>query len=343
MFCAVTAVEVGLAAGTAHAQARVQLQIPEGCGSEAQFQQELAQLVGNVDPARVIPQISIQSGPPGEPFTLRVGHGGSVRELKDADCVALFASAVVIVATQLRATSKPSASETPSESGAGGAGSEFDSAILERVNPATERRVQKATKRPNVAARPALRARKATAASNGTGLSNDSAASGGAQGQIGVALGVVFGETPGGSAALELHAALEAARVGARVALFGLSGGREDREARGVRVYEWGARGLFTLRPIPQLYAAAGVSVGRYVGIGRNLKASESAGVWDVAPTLELGFNALRRERFLLELALSGKWSAIRPRFEVSGSNFTVYQVPAWGAGVWLRGVWRFD
>jgi hypothetical protein len=83
---------------TRSAAAQSHFQTPEGCGSHAEFSQELERLLG-AEAARAEPQsVSIEQSEAGTEYRLRIVLRDGTRELWHADCRTLFRSAVVVAA-----------------------------------------------------------------------------------------------------------------------------------------------------------------------------------------------------------------------------------------------------
>jgi hypothetical protein len=87
-------------------------QVPEGCGSRAEFERELERLLGaeTLDPSAY--ELAISPADEGG-YLLRMSVRGERRELRDADCRTLFKSAVVVIAASVKPDLLPARSEEP--------------------------------------------------------------------------------------------------------------------------------------------------------------------------------------------------------------------------------------
>jgi hypothetical protein len=141
---------------------------------------------------------------------------------------------------------------------------------------------------------------------------------------------------------LELRASLEPRPLGLAIAARFWPRETASREGRQVDVSAAGGRALGLIRLAPAVQLAAGLEINRLSGTGSATVSGRVAdSAWQVAPTLELTAIPWNVGNLRLELAVSGRVSAVRPVFVITGFG-DVYQVPTFGADAIIRVVWLF-
>src|SRR5262245_12958182 len=92
----------GILLAAANAAAQNSVDVPERCGSQAEFEQELERLLG-AEAGKLSPYtLSITPSESGSEYLLRMTLRGEQREMRDTDCRALFKSAVVVAAASVK-------------------------------------------------------------------------------------------------------------------------------------------------------------------------------------------------------------------------------------------------
>ncbi len=309
-------------------------QIPEECGSEAEFRKELERLLGAAAPEALPSQLVIaRSVADPSQYTLRLQLSGEIREIEDPDCRTLLRSAVVIAAAAGRAQSPPAAASPPpaalgpppadfAESPPPAAPAPPSAELAESPPPAAPAPPSSRTEAPRPAPPFAVEGPAVHALSAGLGVSS--------------------GVLPGPSAALELGASVEPAPWGLAVSFRYWPEKSITSEGRGLSVSAFGGRvaGLLSLSAPVQL--TLGVDVNRLSGSGaESVSRRGSDTAWQIAPSM--GFAAIPWSvgHLRLELGLLGHVSLVRPRFLVIGYG-DVYEVPEFGGSAIVRGAWLF-
>lgn len=322
-------VELIVLAAASTAAAEMRFEVPERCGTEAEFRRELQALVGNAAQETEPAVLEITEQVDGQ-FRLQLELLGEVRELADADCRTLFRSAVVIAAASARSAdpeppapapappepppAPPAAAEVPEEPPRRPV--EAEKARVEPPPPPIDApRAARTTE--NEAPRPAKLALAA-----GIGLSG--------------------GTVPGTSALLEVRAGLDPAPVGLAVSARYWPGSEAERDGRSVHVTAVGGRAAALIELGSVLHTSLGLEVDRLSGTGQEgVSGRSSDAVWLLAGALDLNAIPWSVEDLRLELGLGVQLALVRPRFVVNGFG-PVYEVPDVGGGAIIRGVWLF-
>jgi hypothetical protein len=245
-------------------------------------------------------------------FTLQLTLRDETRTLRDPSCRTLFRSAIVVVAAALRGVDP-----TPA-------------ATAERADPTPAATAERAY-RIEPTASPAPSAAAARADQKARWLVGTAVGGGGTLGLL-----------PALAPRVELSGSLEREPMGALIALHYLS--RVDEQAasgRGVGVTAVGGRLAMLVIPVRFIRFAAGAELDwlHGAGVGSAQRLSDTA--WAVAALAEVAGVPLRLGHARIELALSGQWNFVRPRFEIVGYG-EVYRVPNLGGSALIRLAWSF-
>ncbi len=299
-----------LAAGillvAANAAAQNFVDVPERCGSQAEFEQELERLLG-AEAAQVSPYaLSIMPGEGEADYTLRLTLHGEQRELYDSDCRTLFKTAVVVAAASVRPELLP---EKPAESA---------------PPPAP----------PRAAPPPVVRSAARREESPSAPPPSPSAPW---RASVGLGGGAIAGLVPDVAPLAEAIGAAERAGFGAELALrYVALRESEDRGGRGVEVRAYGGRAAALYAPLDFLRLSAGLEADLMVGRGTGVTTPMSDSAWSLAPSAELATIPIKLDRLRLELALQGRWAVVRPSFQISGFG-EAYRVPSFGGAALIR------
>lgn len=285
-------------------------QVPDGCGTRAEFERELERLLGSetLEPSSY--DLSIAQSSEGGGYLLRMTIRGTERELGDADCRTLFKSAVVVAAASV----KPD---------------------LLSAEPAVNAVSQPESSPPSSEQPSATVAQSDTIAVSpppATAASDDSASW---RGGIGIGGGAIAGLVPGVAPLVEVRGLAERARFGGLLSLRYVAVGTEELEGeRGVEIRSFGGRVAALYQPADFARLTAGLEADLMLGQGTGVTTPLSDEAWSLAASLEIAAIPFRLAGIELELALSGRWAFLRPRFEIGGFG-DAYRVPAFGgAGV---------
>ncbi len=286
-------------------------------------------------------------------YLLHLQLSGGERELRDADCRALFEGAVVIVAAafnQAAASSAvrppPPVTPIPEPPPPAPAPAPVAPAVAAPLQPSSP---SPAAARPGVAPKktttaaspqarkgPRPRPRPASPPTSPGGASAPSVAS------LAAGVGVSGGVLPGLGAILELGAQLEPAPWGFALAARYWPERNATRAGRGVELNGLGARAAALVRVAPAVFFSIGLEVNRLSGTGsQSVSSRDSDAAWQLAPSLGLSAIVWEVGDLRLELGASGRLSVFRPQFLVTGFG-ELYRVPELGADAILRGAWLF-
>ena len=331
------------------ARAQSVFEVPEECGSEAEFRSELDRLIGTAA-AEALPVQLVIARSVLDPtrYTLRLQMGGEIRELEDADCRTLLRSAVVIAAAAAR-TRAPSAAEGPPAATQDPPATEFaeppppaalspsPSSPANAPSPAPPGAVPA----PSVAGAPPPSALTPPARPAPRDLP-PSAVEGRVSYALSAGLGVTGGVLPGAAAALELGGSVEPTPWGLAVSFRYWPEKGRTLDGRSLSVSAFGGRvaGLFSLSAPVQLTLGLDINLLSGTG-GESVSRRGSDAAWHVAPSA--GFVAIPWSigHLRLELSLLGHVSLVRPHFLVIGFG-DVYEVPKYGGSAIVRGAWLF-
>jgi hypothetical protein len=286
---------ISLIAGAAAAQSSVD--VPENCGSQAEFAAELVRLLGAEASKLSSYALRIAPAEHGEGHVLHLTLRGEQRELRDRDCRTLFKSAVVVAAASVRPDliRDPSADEQAPE--------------------------------PEAAAEPAPPPRAAPVSTPSPPW----------RGRLGAGGGAIVGLVPAVAPVIELSGLVERSQWGALLSLRHATLTESEAQAgRGVEVRAFGGRAGVTYHPVEFGRLSLGVEADFMVGRGTGVTTPLSDTAWSLAPSLELAAIPLQIEGLRLELAVQGRVALLRPRFQVEGVG-DVYRVPQFGAAGLLR------
>lgn len=307
--------------------ADLRFEVPEGCGSRAEFLEGVAELGGEGALELPISAVVITEVEVG--YRLRLELGDEVREVSDPDCRTLLRTAVVIAAATREEPVAPAAEAPPKPLGA---------SPLPRARAAPPSARKSAEPESPTISAPAGASALPTAADERT--ASDVPLSGFA---LGFGIGASAGTLPGTSAALELRAGMDPGRwLGWAVSARYWPGGDAERLGRVVHVTALGGRGVGLVRFGTALQAGLGVEVDRVAGSGREgVSGGSSDAAWRIAPTLELNLIPWRVDNLRLEFGLDTALALVRPRFVVTGCC-DVYRAPRFGGAATIRALWLF-
>jgi len=297
-----------------HARAQA-IRMPPECGSAEEFTRELERLLGDqLAEAQPLSLVIFPRGASGG-YTLRLQLRDETRELYDADCNALFRSAVVIAAAAVR----PELAEVPEPAAA-----EPPRIAPPNTAPSRPRASRDAEKRPESV--PAQPTRVSDAAPWRAGIH--------------AGAGAVVGLLPGIAPMLELGGTAAHSPWGISAGLRYLPRVRTEDEERGVAIWALGGQVAISFEASDWLRFSAGVAVYRLEGEGLSVAQSLTDSAWAVSPGIETAFIAFHRFDLRVELGLQGYASIVRPRFEISGFG-EIYRAPPFGGAAVARVAFR--
>lgn len=301
--------------GSAGAQSAA-FQLPEGCGTEADFRERLAALAG-VDATRAMPSSLVVAPDSASGFRLTLRLGEETRELVHTDCRVLFRSALVIAATAANpelelddaALELPPASPAPPPP---------PPAMSTAPAPAA------AAERPAPAAKP------------------ERAANFVVRGSLALGAGVGLGVVPSVVPVVELRAGAHLGRWAATLSGQYFPPSTATSEGRSVEIQGAGARLAGRVTPHRLLALSLGLEADWLHGHGEgDIPSPTNDSAWAVAPFAEVALVPWQTRHFSFEIAALGRMALLRPVFEVTGYG-TVYEVPRLGFVGSARGAWHF-
>lgn len=329
-------------ASPAQTPAEPLFQVPEGCGTEADYQEKLEELVGDAVAAAQPTALAITAAIEGG-YELRLRLGDELRELRDRDCHTLFDSAVVIAAAAWRGA--PGAI-TPGAITRGPAALPGDSKPIQ-ATPAPTRRASAPARPPRAAstppgARPRPPTLERVVAPQPNAVASTRATRREHVAGVSIGAGISGGVLPQVGAMLELGASLEPAPWGASFGLRYWPERGTARAGRDVDLTAMGGRAAGLVAFGSNARVSVGLEVNRLSGTGGEaVSRRDSAAAWHVASSFGLSAIPWNVGHLRLELVALGRVALIRPRFVVTGFG-DVYRVPPFGADAILRGVWLF-
>lgn len=335
--------------GSSRATAQSRIQVPDGCGSELEFRNEVERLTGSPAAEAALSSLRIDALPgEGTGYELRLVVGDEVRVLSDPQCRILWRSAVVIVAAAAKGEPGAEPSEPPelpvSPDPPSSSPAEPPppprraSPDLPSPSPAQPPRPAGAApparvEAPERVSRPARRASATVLAEPALGVFRPGLALG---------IGVSGGVLPDLGSVLDASARAEVLPWAFDVSVRYWPRRSETREGRGVDISALGVRIAGLYRVASALNLIAGIEVNRLVGEGtEGVSGRNTDAVWHWAPTLGFSLITWDISDLRLEIGAAGRLSVLRPRFVVTGFG-DVYRVPALGADAIIRGVWLF-
>lgn len=287
---------------SAPGSAQLRVDVPSGCGSEAELRAGLARLLGAERAAGAVPErLWIAKTDQGD-YSLVLQLAGESRELRDPDCRALFNAAVIVAAVTI----------DPSVQVAGPPAAEPAPAAAKPTQPAPQRSDPPRESAP---------------------VRGEVAIGGGAVIALLPALAPSL-ELSGALAYGDLGLAL-AARYLAPVEES--SGGTHAVEVQGV-----GGRLSAFYEPARFVRLSAGVSADRLhgQGLGSAVRGSSEAG-FALAVLVEAAATPVRLPPWFITVAISGHYALVRPSFEIAGYG-EVFRVPPVGGSGVVRLGWEF-
>jgi hypothetical protein len=358
--------------------AQVRLSVPEGCGSQAEFDNDIERLAGQF--AAGVPPVSVSiERLAGDAYELLLTLGDEQRRLRDPECRVLWRSALLIVAAAAKQPSEAgavapaeaagaarpaaipaanvpapappraplvppaaAAAVTPAVRGASGTSPAPPPRAVRARRPARPRRA------PPASAPASERAPLAAESALSPGLDADErggafdARNAGVRWGVAASAGVSGGVVPGLGPALELSVLLQRLPWATALSLRYWPERSEAVGERGVDVSAFGGRAVGLYRIAPALDGIAGLELMRLIGTGApGVSGRNADAAWQLAPTLGVNWIVWDIHSLRLEVGVAGRVSLLRPRFVVVGFG-DVYRAPALGADAIIRGVWLF-
>jgi len=304
--------------------------LPQECGSAAEFQQRVQELLGHRHDVPMPEALHIVALPQGG-YRLELDFDGVQRALEDTDCRALFRTAAIVVASKVdpriaQPTAQPDTQQdSPSVIGQeiqAGADDENLAATPETPAVASEASTKKVVSSGDTAPAP----REPIEASTPWSV------------WIAAAFGGVVGLVPKASPQIGLLGSLVRERFSLDVALqysFPQTATRDADYSASIRAV--GGRLFAGFAPIPALWLRGGPVVewmpGRGYGSGFSHQGGSALLVGlglEIAPHIALG------GPFYVEASLGGRYALTRPSYEIAGLG-EVFRVSAWAAALQLR------
>lgn len=290
-----------------HARAQAEIDVPPQCGSDGELRSELERLLGPEKARKAWPRSLRITRTDDADYALRLELAGESRAMRDADCRALFKTAVVVAAAAIdpNVRREPIAQPAP-------------------VAPAAPRE-----------ARPEPKPASPPPPAEDDEEEADPVWSAGAA----VGAGAAFSLLPSISPLVQLSGTLAYGRTGlvlsARYMAPVAQDGVGDRQ---VSIYGLGARlGAFH-DPVPWLRLQTGLVLDRLTGKGSGGDAFEEA--TDSGVALALGLDAMvvpvRAGALRVGLGLGGHYAFTRPSFEVTGYG-PLFRVPSFGGSAGIE------
>jgi len=295
----------------AHAPVRAQatgFDAPRECGTEGEFRDGLARLLGAAAERAWPTTLVIAREPSASFYHLTLEVQGEKRELVHADCRVLFRSAMVIAAVTVDPTVR----------------------LPEEPPPPPPAEPSPAPPPPPVeTAKPKP--------SNAT--THDGAPW---RGNVAVGGGLALGVLPGATGVVEVRGGLTSGRFGATLGAQYFIPREASSAGRSARLQALGIRGAASFAPTPLLAASVGMSADWLVGRGSaDLSSPVQDSAWALAPFLELALTPKLTRSVSLELAVTGQANLQRATFEVTGFG-EIYRMPPASLLVVARGVFHF-
>ena len=293
----------------AYADAAPSVRVPASCGSQEEVASALHELLGPNAKLPAAALLSIEPDPGGVGFVLRIEAPDFNRELRDADCRALFRSGLVVLA----ATAQDNAAQ--------------------RGEPANNA-AQHGTDDVPV---PLQRAPVRSDSDEHRAIANSFHA------EAAIGGGPALGLAPAVAARFQLDVALLRDRVGIAAGAFYVapSSMNSGPAQPGVRLQSLGVRLHALCRPERWLQLSLGPELAFVHAAGLSALRGGSGGAPALALAAEFTASLWHLGPVRLQLALAGQWNATRLSFEVRGYG-GVYRMPAWGGFGQLRMAWSF-
>jgi hypothetical protein len=286
----------------ARAQAQSRVDVPRGCGSEAELRSGLIRLLGPAAAQDALPRaLRIMRGEQGD-YALQLELDGESRALRDPDCRVLFKTAVVVAAAAVDPSLRDPAAARPRADSVPGVTSADLPQIAERDEASSSWYAS-------------------VAIAGGAAVSLLPRAA---------ALVQLSGELAYGGFGLLL---------GARyIAPSAEAAGDE----RGVSIDGLGARLGGFHDPAPWMRLQAGIVVDRLTGQGQGAAiAGQTDSGAVMALALDAAVTPLRVGSLRFSLAIGGHYALLRPSFEIEGYG-RLYRVPAVGGSATAEVGWTF-
>jgi hypothetical protein len=298
----------------ARALAQDRVDVPEGCGSERELRAELLRLLGPEGAQAALPErLQISRAGEGD-YALSLELAGESRTMRDADCRALFKTAVVVAA----AIVSPHKNEAPPRSAS--------SVPLDEAPPPTAQDVSAPPPRASQARSEPERAGPAATW----------------RGSAAIGAGGMISLLPQLAAMFELSGTLGYGDVGLALgARYLMPSEAQAGGARSVSIYGLGGRLLGFYEPADWVRLHAGIAADRLTGEGSGealLQASDSGAA--VAVALEAEAVPARFGDLRISIGIAAHYALVRPSFEIAGFG-PLYRVPAAGGSAIVRGAWE--
>ena len=292
----------------ARAQAQTRVEVPDGCGSEAELRAELIRLLGPDAAQAALPRaMRITRGEQGEPgeqgdYALQLELDGESRALRDPDCRVLFKTAVVVAAAAVDPSLQDPAAARPR--------SDPNFAAKRAEAPAIDER--------------------------------DEASSSWLAG-VAIGAGATVSLLPQAAVLVQLSGELAYGRFGVLLGARYMAPSTEDAgDERGVSIDGFGARLGGFHDPAPWLRLQAGIVADRLTGQGQGaaIRGDTDSGA-AVALALDAAVTPLRVGSLRFSLGIGGHYALVRPSFEIAGYG-RLYRVPEVGGSATAELGWAF-
>jgi hypothetical protein len=290
--------------GAARAQAPSRVEVPPGCGSEAELRSELVRLLGPDAAQTALPRaVRITRGEQGD-YALQLELEAESRALRDPDCTVLFKTAVVVAAAAV----DPSLQDP--------------AAAPRRSEPAAATDAKRADE-------PASAERDRASSSWHAGVA--------------IGAGAAVSLLPQAALLVQLSGELAYGGFGVSLGARYMAPSSEQAGGdHSVRIDGLGARLGGFHDPAPWLRLQAGIAADRLTGQGRGAAIREhtDSGL-AVALALDAAVTPLRVGALRFSLGIGGHYALVRPDFEIAGYG-RVYRVPAVGGSATAEVGWAF-
>lgn len=300
------ATSVLLVQGPARAQA-TGFDAPRECGTEGEFRDGLARLLGAAAERAWPTTLVIAREPSGAEYHLTLEVQGERRELLHADCRVLFRSAIVIAAVTVDPTVR-----IPEEPPAA---------------PAARTQPPPPPPPPEGPVKPPEESKSAGAP---------------LRGNVAVGGGLALGVLPGATGVVEVRGGVASGRFGGTLGAQYFTPREATTAGRSAELQGLGLRAAASFAPHPLVTVSVGMSADWLVGRGSaELSSPVQDSAWALAPSLELALTPRLTRAVSLELGVTGQVNLQRPTFEVTGFG-EIYQMPRASLLAVARGVFHF-
>jgi len=282
-------------------------EVPRACGTEGEFRDGLARLLGTAAERAWPTTLVIAPEPSGAEYQLTLEVQGERRELLHADCRVLFRSAIVIAAVTVDPTVR----------------------IPDEPPPPPPPQPE-----PPPPPAPAPAKPPPPKQGNGTGAP--------LRGTVAVGGGLAVGVLPGATGVVEVRGGITSGRFGGSFGAQYFTPREATTAGRSAELQGLGLRAAASFAPHPLVAVSVGMSADWLVGRGSaELTSPVQDSAWALAPSLELALTPRLTRAFSLELGVTGQANLQRATFEVTGFG-EIYQMPRASLLAVARGVFHF-